>query len=142
MNRNGLWGVAIVVAGLMGMPACHPGLEGLETSVEAYHDALRWRDFSKAASFVAPHERMNYIKTQTPLFSSLRVTEFTLEHMEASPTADGQKADRYRALTALLCINEATGQLTTQRFEQVWEYNAKAKEWWITEQTPLPRAVN
>jgi hypothetical protein len=67
-------------------------LEALKTTVERFHELIRWRDYRAAARLIVPERREDFQRARIELKDDrdLTITDYELEGVELSE--DGQRA--------------------------------------------------
>lgn len=87
----------LVVLPALGGGGCAHGprkgsVEALKPSVEAFHQGVRWGDFTAAARTVAPERREAFLRARRALREEkdLSILDYHLEDVELAP--DGQRA--------------------------------------------------
>ncbi len=104
----------------------------LETTLSAYHSALRWHGVEQALAMHDPE----VLKEHAP-------TPFEIEHWkqfrivgyrEGTAVPDGE--GRVQQRVAIELVNVNTQSVRNLVDVQEWRYDAEAKRWWLTSGLP------
>ena len=120
---------ALLAASALAVGACahaprRGDLDSLKPVVEAFHQGVRWGDFSAAARTVAPERREAFLKARRDLREEkdLSILDYALEDVQLAP--DGQRAVVTSRMQWLrLPSMSATEQRVTSHFawrEHAW----------------------
>jgi hypothetical protein len=82
----------VLVLGACATTSKKSSLEALKTTVESFHQVIRWRDYRSAARFIVPERREDFQRARIKLHDDqdLTVTDYEIEDVKLSE--DGQRA--------------------------------------------------
>jgi phosphate-selective porin len=104
----------------------------LEQVQEDYSKAIRWNDFEAAAALLDPNYREQHPITDAEFsrYEQIQVTAF--EDFASRILPDGSVERSVR----IDLVNRNTLSQRTIRFTERWQYDAKAKRWWLSSGLP------
>ena len=104
----------------------------LETTLSAYHTALRWNGVDAA---LALHDPESLRADPVTTFERERWSQFRIVGYRSSPPVPVTPG-RVQQRVALELINVNTQSVRTVLDVQEWRYDVAAKRWWLTSGLP------
>lgn len=114
----------IVFISAAGCSMKHHRANALPARVSGYHEAYRWKEYSKASQFVADPEE--FLKKVEALGDNLEVLDFTI--IRTTVSADGAEAEVEVVRTYHIFPSVSVER---QRIVQQWKYDPKRKNWFL-----------
>ncbi len=135
LHRRGLaanaLGILLLCSGCASDPAAGDA-RLLETTLSAYHSALRWNGIDSA---LALHDPQSLEKNPLTSFERERWAQFRVVGYRSSPPATVSPG-RVQQRVALELVNVNTQSVRTLMDVQDWRYDVAAKRWWLTSGLP------
>lgn len=117
-------------------------VEALKPAVEAFHQALRWKDFHGAADRLVPERRAAFIKARLKNEDErdLFVTDFQLEDAQLSPDRKSATVVSKLSWYRLPDSTEQTAVITSQLVwrDEAWLVESQDDGPFVTELAPAP----
>jgi hypothetical protein len=120
-------------------------VEALKPAVEAFHQALRWKDFRGAADRLVPERRAAFLKARLKNEDErdLFVTDFQLEDAQIAPDRKSatvvSKLSWYRLPDSTQRTAVVTSQLVWR--DEAWLVDSQDDGPFVSELAPTPRAA-
>ena len=134
------WNHTLVVSGMLALMFCagcasDPAAgdaRKLETTLSAYHSALRWNGIDAALALHDPES----LKTEpVTSFERERWAQFRVVGYRDSPPVPVSPG-RVQQRVALELMNVNTQSVRSLMYVQDWRWDAAAKRWWLTSGLP------
>ncbi len=99
---------------------------GLRQSIEAFHKAIRWEEYSLAADWVQPDHKESFWSLIDELRQNARVMEFSLRDISVEPS-------RIKGSALIHCqyFHIRDPRLMTKTLKQHWRYSQEKKLWFV-----------
>ncbi len=107
--------------------------DSLTNTLKAYASTLRWGDFATAAQFVAPATLLAHPLTRLDMarYQQVRVTDY---NDDAGPVPVSDTEVRQSVRISLVNVNTQAERTIIDN--QVWQYDATSKHWWLASGLP------
>lgn len=107
--------------------------DSLTNTLKAYASTLRWGDFATAAQFVAPETLRTHPLTNLDMarYQQVRVTDY---NDDAGPVPVSDTEVRQSVRISLVNVNTQSERTIIDN--QVWQYDAASKHWWLASGLP------
>jgi hypothetical protein len=130
-----VWGAVLVVLALTLVGGCEGTLtkrklnsDDYRRSVEAFNDAIRWRDYQAALVWVAPHQAEAYWKQADALQERIRIYDYEIQKLDWNQqTRSAIVLLRYRF------YHPTAPSIQTKDLHQKWVYDEAQGNWRVTQ---------
>lgn len=123
-----------VAAAALALAGCatHREKDQLQKVLDSYAATVRWGDFQAAYAFVDPEQRKAHPLTQLDRarYQQVRVSDYDVQ----STVSQGEH--EVRQVVRIGLINNNTQSERSIIDTQVWRYDEKKKQWWLTSGLP------
>lgn len=129
-----LTGAALLAGLLLGCGGTMSPQEKLVDAVHRYNNAVRWRNYELAATFVPVEKRDSYLSTRQGHEDDMRILDYEVEEIRQT-----EKNKSAAARVQFSWVRLASNVVAKTHFLQTWHYGEN-KQWTLGSQEKLAPA--
>jgi hypothetical protein len=135
-TRGTAWGLGLILLLLVTTGSCSTGAfskknlneDDYRRAVEAFNDAIRWREYQAAAAFVAPQLLEVFLKQTDALAERIRLSEYQVQQSNMNAEArSGVVLLRYRF------YYPTDPTIRSKDLHQKWRYEEATNSWQVVQ---------